>query len=59
MAVLFYLSEKYWFSSVPYQKLCVFASLADEAKGGDGAKSAWREIFRPVLVNRRLVSGRL
>ena len=42
MAVLFYLSEKYLFSSVPYQKLCVFASLADEAKGGDGAKSAFR-----------------
>jgi hypothetical protein len=25
--------------------LCVFASLADVAKGGDGAKSALREIF--------------
>jgi hypothetical protein len=28
--------------------LCVFAPLADEAKGGDGAKSALREIL--VLV---------
>jgi hypothetical protein len=45
MAVLFYLSEKYLFSSVPYQKLCVFAAL--------------REIFDPVPVNRRMVSGRL
>ena len=25
--------------------LCAFASLADEAKGGDGAESALREIF--------------
>ena len=25
--------------------LCAFASLADVAKGGDGAKSALREIF--------------
>jgi hypothetical protein len=25
--------------------LCAFASLADEAKGGDGAKSALRETF--------------
>jgi hypothetical protein len=25
--------------------LCVFAALADVAKGGDGAKSALREIF--------------
>jgi hypothetical protein len=25
--------------------LCGFAALADVAKGGDGAESAWREIF--------------
>ena len=28
--------------------LCAFASLADVAKGGDGAKSALREIFFPT-----------
>jgi hypothetical protein len=28
--------------------LCAFASLADTAKGGDGAKSALREIFQFV-----------
>jgi hypothetical protein len=29
---------------VALSSLCAFASLADEAKGGDGAKSALREI---------------
>jgi hypothetical protein len=29
----------------PSLKLCAFSSLTDVAKGGDGAKSALREIF--------------
>jgi hypothetical protein len=36
------------FAAIPTSEppsLCAFASLADEAKGGDGAKSALREIF--------------
>ena len=35
-------------SSLSY--LCAFASLADVAKGGDGAKSALREIF-PIFIS--------
>ena len=30
--------------------LCGFAALADEAKGGDGAKSALREIFLACVI---------
>ena len=36
--------------------LCAFASLADVAKGGDGAKSALREIFS-VLVAAGSIRG--
>jgi hypothetical protein len=32
--------------------LCVFASLADIAKGGDGAKSALREILYSLVAVR-------
>jgi hypothetical protein len=34
--------------------LCAFASSADVAKGGDGAKSALREIFLCFLTPRSL-----
>jgi hypothetical protein len=36
--------------SVFVSNLCAFASLADVAKGGDGAKSALREIFVFALL---------
>ena len=53
----YFTATRFWLrSSVPHPRksvficgcflnLCAFASLADEAKGGDGAKSALREIF--------------
>jgi hypothetical protein len=43
LAALFYLS-RFTFHLSPSSP-CGFASLADVAKGGDGAKSALREIF--------------
>ena len=50
--------EKRMSSFVSYEKPGVLAALAEEVKGGDGAKSAWREVLRSLPANRRFVSQR-